>query len=167
MPTDAAWLEHPDWPADEFYSTRITSWGLLTDAIKKSMMTNDPRTNGVLRSVNGISGMIEARRWLMDESTELAPAGYFNLHTCLTTTMIGNMALKRILRGLWLRQRDDIQYTINKLRKRHRDAILRQKQGVPPRRLKRRPDMSHRTALNICIKGHEIHRSSNEWAGVV
>ncbi len=160
-----AWMKHPEWPADEFQETRAVAWFTLIDTIKKSMMSNDPDRGNILSSKNAIAGMIEARKWLMDWREEF-PEDRLNLHHCVVASQIGNVTLKRILRHLWLRQRDGIGITLRGMARTAREGIQAELRAKKCNKPKRGPVKNHTAMLNLCMKAQSVHKRSNKWAGV-
>jgi hypothetical protein len=127
-----AWLRMPEWESDDEYAgTKALLWGILVDAVQKSIMADAPSsTRGAKSSPSLMAEMTEARVWLMDDTTVLAGTDLGSgliagatKHTCLSALNISDMVLKQLLCPLWLREDKSIGSTLWKHLKAARAAL--------------------------------------------
>lgn len=153
------WLKMPEWAADdEFADARSYAWIVLTDAILKSIMTNDPERGKVLTSISAVSDMVESRTWLMDDSNSSG----LSSHLCISMLGISDMVLKQLLRHLWLRWDRKIGGTTWKSLKAARAGIKREtrrnSRGIRgPKRMKSSREHA------VLMRAAEVRRESMLW----
>ena len=156
--SDQDWLKMPEWESDEHVDTKTIAWATLTDAMMKSIMTNDPERGKVLTSVTAAANMVESRLWLMDDDEH----GGISRHGCLYVLNISDMVLKQLLRHLWLRWDKRIGDTMWKSLKTARAAIKRETRrnasGIRgPKKMKAAREHA------ILMRASDVRRVSNEW----
>ena len=121
-------------------------FGVLLDAICKSIMTNDPESESVLMSPAAMADMIEAREWLMDPTNADLSRNFY-----LMGLSISKEALIEALRHLWLRQEKNMRTTIGKHLKAVRGGKERQTRAT----------RTHKLATMAM----EVFNRSNRWVG--
>ena len=123
-------------------------FGVLLDAICKSIMTNDPESDRVLQSPAAMANMIEAREWLMGSTNDDLSRNFY-----LSGLSISEDAIIESLRHLWLRQEKNMRTTIGRHLKAARGGKERQIRAIK----------THKLAITAL----EVFNRSNMWVGVV
>jgi hypothetical protein len=122
---DESWLKMPEWESDdENADTKTYAWAAFTDAILKSIMTNNTGGSKVRTSITAVADMMESRLWLMDDDDH----GGFSRHSCLCVLNIGDVVFKQLLRHLWPQWDKRIGSTLWEHLKTARACLKREKQ---------------------------------------
>ena len=129
---DRGAIPRPIWrSSDEYAGPKRLAWGILVDAIMKSILSNDIQSDRVVISPESLIGLVESREWLTTEE-ETAD---ITRSMCCTMLDIGEVSLFESLRHLWLRREEKMTSHMRNKLGAVREAIMQEKQAV---RIKRK-----------------------------
>jgi len=129
---DRGAIPTPIWESsDEYAGSKRLAWGILVDAIMKSILSNDIQSDRVVISPDSLIGLVESREWLTTEE-ETAD---ITRSMCCTLLNMGEVSLFDSLRHLWLRREEKMASHMRKRLGAVRGAIMQEKQAV---RIKRK-----------------------------
>ena len=161
----ARMIPQPEWSSDdEFANPKRLAWILLTDAIAKSILTNDiTNEDKVLKSQDAIIDMIEAREWLVTDGG----AAPITRDMCLTILNIKRHVVLTLLRHLWLRKSKSMSSTLGSIIVASRSAFSNQKRpsGKKHKHGMWRPE--NRVMVKLAYKGMDTIKTTNKMLGVV